>query len=690
MAAPSSPPRRRVHLFPYHLTAPLALAVLIASRTTTATALTTTSADDADAEAANNRTVTIALGVGFGAFFLAVVAFYAWRRRVDQQHGLKRAATLASQALPRTAPMQAAMPPSPGVMKPPAPVYQQEKQGYYGAPPYSPTSAVSKTSATAVNDGAGYGAQQPMMGGRMGPPPGQQAPASLGGYGQRPQLQQEIQQQPPMHQQQPMRSMYAGSNVGGGPASSLVGSTVVGSAANAPNKRMSSLIADKNVSLKDLLRASQALDASEVAAITNNIPSPAPSSTVVPGAQLTESPAASLQRNDGMRYRATRNYNAAMADELPLRIGEVVEVVQVYDDGWAFAFLVDSGRPGVVPMSFLEKLPPPSSAQQQGFPPARRQPMNKRPSAPSASAPMAMSSVPAQPTASAVSVQQQPAPRAAQARDTVMIYEDDDDDDDDDETETGSPATPPVIDRGLPSPTTARPPTTPTTPTTPMNVYHSPSQSRPAARQPPSPTTPTAKTTDIDTLMSVLSQIAKTDRASRLLTDLRLDFSNPAAARASVMHAIDEETRAGGGATPESKKKNRVSLSALLHALPPHAADDPTAVANAWIKGAPPVPNAGAAGARPPARNAGGGAPPRAAAAAATRAPAAPGRSGAPPRSAMRSASSGQGHPRQQRPSVGFAAAPPAQIPPASPLSDLDELQDMLSREEAMLRGLQK
>ncbi|KNE67706.1 hypothetical protein AMAG_19692 [Allomyces macrogynus ATCC 38327] len=154
-----------------------------------------------------------------------------------------------------------------------------------------------------------------------------------------------------------------------------------------------------------------------------------------------------------------------------------------------------------------------------------------------------------------------------------MIYEDDDDDDDD-ETETGSPATPPVIDRGLPSPTTARPPTTPTSPTTPMNVYHSPSQSRPA-RQPASPSSATAKTADIDTLMSVLSQIAKTDRASRLLTDLRLDFSNPAAARASVMHAIDEETRAGP--TPESKKKNRVSLSALLHALPPHAADDPTA-----------------------------------------------------------------------------------------------------------------
>ncbi|KAJ3369275.1 hypothetical protein GGF31_005375 [Allomyces arbusculus] len=686
MAAPPSPPRRRDLLPPYHLTAPLLL--LVASRTTTVTALTTTSADaDADAEAANNRTVTIALGVGFGAFFLAVVAFYAWRRRVDQQHGLKRAATLASQALPRAAPMQAAMPPSPGVMKPPAPIYQQEKQGYYGAPPYSPTSAVSKTSATAVNDGGAYGAQQ-SMGVRAAP--AMQPPASLGGYGQR--QQQEIQQQPsPMQNQQQMRGMYAGSNVGGGPSPSLVGSTVVGSAANAPNKRMSSLIADKNVSLKDLLRASQALDASEVAAITNNIPSPSPS-TVVPGAQLTESPAASLQRNDGMRYRATRNYNAAMADELPLRIGDVVEIVQIYDDGWAFAFLVDSGRPGVVPMSFLEKLPPPPppSAQQNGFPPARRHPMDKRPSAPSASAPLAMSSVPAQPTASAVTVQQQPAPRAAQARDTVMIYEDDDDDDDD-ETETGSPVTPPVIDRGLPSPTTARPPTTPTTPTTPMNVYHSPSQSRPAARQPPSPAT-TAKTADIDTLMSVLSQIAKTDRASRLLTDLRLDFSNPAAARASVMHAIDEETRAGP--TPESKKKNRVSLSALLHALPPHAADDPTAVANAWIKGAPPVPDAGAGAvarsaatpAAPPARNA-GGAPPRAAAASA-RAPAAPGRNGAPPRSAMRSASSGQ--PRQQRPSVGFTQAPPAQIPPASPLSDLDELQDMLSREEAMLRGLQK
>ncbi|KNE70265.1 hypothetical protein AMAG_14414 [Allomyces macrogynus ATCC 38327] len=623
MAAPPSPPRRRVLLFPYHLTPPLALAVLIASRTTTA--LTTTSADDADAEAANNRTVTIALGVGFGAFFLAVAAFYVWRRRVDQQHGLKRAATLASQALPRAAPMQAAMPPSPGVMKPPAPVYQQEKQFY--VPPYSPTSAVSKSTATAVSDGA-YGAP------RMGLPPAVQAPASLGGYGQQWPQQQEIQQQPPMHQQQQqMRGMYAGSNVGSGPASSLVGSTVVGSAANAPNKRISSLIADKNVSLKDLLRASHALDASEVAAITNNTPSPAPS-TVVPGALLTESPAASLQRNDGARYRATRNYNASMADELPLRIGDIVEVVQVYDDGWAFAFLVDSGRPGVVPMSFLEKLPPPPSAQQNSFPPARRQPMNKRPSAPSASAPVAMSSVPAQPTASAITVQQQPAPRAAQARDTVMIYEDDDDDDD--ETETGSPATPPVIDRGLPSPTTARPPTTPTTPTTPMNVYHSPSQSRPAVRQPASPASATAKTTDIDTLMSVLSQIAKTDRASRLLTDLRLDFSNPAAARASVMHQIDEETRAG--ATPESKKKNRVSLSALLHALPPHAADDPTAVANAWIKGAPPVPNAGA-GARnapPPARNVGAGAPPRAVAA---RAPA-PARNGAPPRSAMRSASS--------------------------------------------------
>ncbi|KAI9175644.1 rho guanine nucleotide exchange factor [Blastocladiella emersonii ATCC 22665] len=55
---------------------------------------------------------------------------------------------------------------------------------------------------------------------------------------------------------------------------------------------------------------------------------------------------------DGEQYKATRNYDPVMSDELELVVGDILSVTSKYDDGWGYAINMSTGQLGVFPLNF--------------------------------------------------------------------------------------------------------------------------------------------------------------------------------------------------------------------------------------------------------------------------------------------------------------------------------------------------
>ncbi|KAL7748098.1 Rho guanine nucleotide exchange factor 35 [Sorochytrium milnesiophthora] len=119
-------------------------------------------------------------------------------------------------------------------------------------------------------------------------------------------------------------------------------------ASNMPkaNKRQSSLIVDKNMTLEDMLEASLGAER----ALGNGAP---PALTENADGTLNRSTLAREHGAKASQFGVDRAYRPVLSDELELLVGDVLSITQVYDDGWAYGMNLSTGQLGVLPVSFV-------------------------------------------------------------------------------------------------------------------------------------------------------------------------------------------------------------------------------------------------------------------------------------------------------------------------------------------------
>ncbi|ORZ35901.1 hypothetical protein BCR44DRAFT_85994 [Catenaria anguillulae PL171] len=622
--------------------------------------------------------VPIILGSALALLVLLVGAMYFWRWRVDKRRRERYMEGFSNRPTPGGANSS---------VKPSEPSWIQEEN----PPPMPPMSQVNHAGYANVPPQSPYAPQQQQQ------QPQQQQPAQLGNQGQQDSQQygaywmvnnaggaaagaQGQQQDQRGNFSQPQQSPYTPNNpMSGYPtqqqqqqqqaqyAQSNVGSNVSTTKAN---KRISSMIVDKNVSITELLRASLALDDSQQP-LHQSLDKNLPAIPSLPANGTAAPPVTEYDRP--VQHRAVRNYAPQMEDELELLVGDVVAVSQQYDDGWGFGLNLATGQVGVLPLGFVT---PVDSELDVGKVQARQSiygDPDKLREVREQAAKAAVASVPLSPiqqdhegsSAATVASSSKAAAGAnasaepgspmlvdtsrvsvsgamQTARDTVFLGDDDDD-----------------------------------------VVYNSTSSGNQANKH-------KSEKVDIDTLMEVLYRIARSDRESRILADLNVDFNalekKDPNARQSIMSQIERERAlAQSDAMSEaSVDSKRFSFSALLDVLNDAAGSDdedadvdPDTLANTLLN----------------SYNIGVAVPPESAATTSS----ALGGSGASKPSA---ASHGGFTPLPYPSALGSQSQPPTgpspygshvqqdELRPMSTLSDLDRLESMLNKEEEMLRKM--
>ncbi|KAI9223033.1 hypothetical protein BC828DRAFT_403492 [Blastocladiella britannica] len=646
------------------LGSPFPAGLSAAGPSTTATGpIATGGASTGDATTASPAPVVpIVLGATLGVVFLAVAAVYLWRWRVDRQRrerymaGFNDRDNGASQAgaeKPGSAwgPGEDAppVPPMPGYASPPP--MQQQQFGNGGGGEMDPN---GKFGAYWMVDNPQQQQQQ-------------QFPGS-------PTTQQYGATSPMMQQQQQQYGGYPTSPtaaVSTAPQLPPMGPTPTTKA----NKRISSLIVDRNVSLTDLLRASLALDedAAALAVAGKGLPAVPPLPAGANGGGGPPPPV--VEYVQPVQHRAVRTYQPTMEDEMELVPGDLVSVSQSYDDGWGFGINLATGQVGVLPMSFVVRAEQDVDVRAV---PIRQSMYGNADKLREVRDQEAARAAQAQQRAAAQQKQQQ-GPTSPQvqtvdtsrvsvsgammtARETMFMGDDEDDD--------GSVA----HGSGAPSPALS---------------------ARGGDKK---------EKVTIDTLMDVLARIARADRESKIVAHLNVDFaaleSKDPATRASIASQIERERSMAysDAASEASFDSKRFSFSALMDVLQGAAGDDdeddvdPDTLANTLLNSynigvavTPAGTGAPAARASPP--TAASTPTPPAAAASPYGVLSYPGSltvgNGSPSKAPSSQLGSQLGG-SQVGSQVGYEYDPR----PVSTLSDLDRLESMLNQEEEMLRKL--
>ncbi|KAJ3365037.1 hypothetical protein GGF31_008836 [Allomyces arbusculus] len=599
-----------------------------------------TAAAASDSSNKASALVPIILGVGFGVFFLAVVAFYLWRRRVSQRHAKARK---EEAALNRGASGSRSGTLSPGGAEDP-----------YGSGPGSNLRSPFSETGPLASPTSPYGGSQ--VGGQLGQQAKYGAFWAVDNGAPRSPTRPEMPPMPPS----PTLPLPPP------PGSAVGASSEVSGVSRKATKRISSLIVDRNVPTADLLRASLALDEAELAGVGLGPVPPLPSNAktlpampamaAADAAGSATAPVADYDRPK--QHRVLKPYTPVLQDELELALGDILSVSQIYDDGWAFALNLATGQVGVAPISFLAPMPKdtpvhlvPSRPSQYGDP-GKLAELKRVAAAAAAEEEAQQRQRQQQQQQQAQQQQQQYAPPAPPQQQQTQY------------APRPGPLTPitEVSERstnGPWSPVSAKSPTSPTpdaasAPSLARNIDHSrvsvsaarqvardtvfvgddgesddddPAPSAARAAEPSSSATPakpamsaTASTApsdpvtdakvDITTLMEVLARIAASGQEPGLLADLHLDPQDLTArtpkARQSIMKQIELEkmhraSRDGGGsdvgssvaATDENEadempsdqaKNNRFSFSALLDVLEDADDDvDPDTLANTLL-----------------------------------------------------------------------------------------------------------
>ncbi|KAI9104058.1 hypothetical protein DFS34DRAFT_304884 [Phlyctochytrium arcticum] len=84
-------------------------------------------------------------------------------------------------------------------------------------------------------------------------------------------------------------------------------------------------------------------------------------------------------------YRALHPYDPTKLDELQLKTGDLITIIECWTDGWGLGHLVSSGVKGVVPLCVLEPLPAPAADSASSIQSSRRTVSSIAPSSHSAS-----------------------------------------------------------------------------------------------------------------------------------------------------------------------------------------------------------------------------------------------------------------------------------------------------------------
>ncbi|KAI9187819.1 rho guanine nucleotide exchange factor [Blastocladiella emersonii ATCC 22665] len=581
--------------------------------------------------------VPIILASVFGVLFLAIGIFYFWRRRINQRHERElrnhgRDSFEGGNGNKQSWIPDPDMPPVPDFV----PSQQQNQQGQQ-------------------QGGYQYGNVAPAAAGDFGGSPrdanfsnnNNNGPMSpTGGYGG--QQQQYLSHErenlvlPPL----PGQGAAAGASLAAGAA--VAGAAAYGAASyssssqqqhggevktSKANKRISSLIVDKNVSLNELLRASLALDDFDFgdnfakADANKSLPAvPAlPTAAGAAGAGAAAGgdagvPPPITEYERPQQYRVTRTYSPQMDDELDLVEGDVIAVSQVYDDGWGFGLSLSTGQVGVLPMSFVERMAAEleihsiaTRTSRFGNPDKLRELREQAAAAAAAAAanyrtPLSpvreegsevgsnvgsrvganggktttttttttttykSTATPGSPSMPYHVDQSRVSVSGAKmvARDTMFLGDDDDDD---------ASSVVPASGVGAPAPSA---------------VGTNNKAAAGAAGAAAASGTAESEKVDIETLMAVLSRIAATDRESRILTDLHVDFSaldsDDPKARQSILEQIEREKLErqswayDDAASEASFDSKRFSFSALLDVLNDADDDvDPDTLANTLL-----------------------------------------------------------------------------------------------------------
>ncbi|KNE61957.1 hypothetical protein AMAG_18787 [Allomyces macrogynus ATCC 38327] len=290
---------------------------------------TTDAATAAAASDSSNKAsalVPIILGVGFGVFFLAVIAFYLWRRRVSQRHANARK---EEAALNRGASGSRSGTLSPGGADDP----YGSGPGSNLRSPYSETGPLASPTSpySGSQVGGAYGGSQ------VGGPPGQQAK-----YGAFWAVDNSAPRSPTRPEMPPMPPSPT-SPLPPPPGSAVGASSEVSGVSRKATKRISSLIVDRNVPTADLLRASLALDEAELAGVGLGPVPPLPTNAKT----LPAMPAMAAADAAGSATAPVADY------ERPKQHRVLKPYTPIYDDGWAFALNLATGQVGVAPVSFL-------------------------------------------------------------------------------------------------------------------------------------------------------------------------------------------------------------------------------------------------------------------------------------------------------------------------------------------------
>ncbi|KNE62961.1 hypothetical protein AMAG_08134 [Allomyces macrogynus ATCC 38327] len=311
------------------------------------------STDAATAAAASDSSnkasalVPIILGVGFGVFFLAVIAFYLWRRRVSQRHVKARKEEAALNRGSRSGTL------SPGGADDP-----------YGSGPGSNLRSPYSETGPLASPTSPYGGSQvggAYGGSQVGGQPGQGQQAKYGAFWA---VDNGAPRSPTRPDMPPMPPSPT-SPLPPPPGSAVGAASEVSGVSRKATKRISSLIVDRNVPTADLLRASLALDEAELARVGLGPVPPLPSNAktlpampamaAVDAAGSATAPVADYDRPK--QHRVLKPYTPVLQDELELALGDILSVSQIYDDGWAFALNLATGQVGVAPISFLAPMP---------------------------------------------------------------------------------------------------------------------------------------------------------------------------------------------------------------------------------------------------------------------------------------------------------------------------------------------
>ncbi|KAJ3363961.1 hypothetical protein GGF32_003059 [Allomyces javanicus] len=313
-----------------------------------------TAAAASDSSNKASALVPIILGVGFGVFFLAVIAFYLWRRRVSQRHAKARKEEAALNRGSRSGTL------SPGGADDP-----------YGSGPGSNLRSPYSETGPLASPTSPYGGGS-QVGGAYG---GSQGGGAYGGSQVGGQLGQQAKYgafwavdngapRSPTRPDMPPIPPSPTSPLPPPPGSAVGASSEVSGVSRKATKRISSLIVDRNVPTADLLRASLALDEAELAGVglgpVPPLPSNAKTLPAMPAMAAADAagpataPVADYDRPK--QHRALKPYTPVLQDELELALGDILSVSQIYDDGWAFALNLATGQVGVAPVSFLSPM----------------------------------------------------------------------------------------------------------------------------------------------------------------------------------------------------------------------------------------------------------------------------------------------------------------------------------------------